>query len=276
MSGRVLVTGGTGTTGRRTLDALRAAGAPAVGAARRPAAGGVRFDWHDPATWAAGLEGTDAAYLVAPAGPGDPAPPMLAWLEAAAAAGVTRIVLLSASLLEAGGPAMGQVHQWLQRSGLGWAVLRPTWFADNFTEGRHRDTIRQERAITTAAGDGRVPFVSADDIAAAAAGLLSADRMPDNDYVLTGSELLDHDQVAHRIGAVIGQPVTHRRVGFNELVGLHVGHGLGREHAETLAFMDLLIADGAEDRQTPDLERLLGRAPTGLSEIIDRNRSAWS
>ena len=276
MSGPVLVTGATGKTGRRLLAALRARGVPARAASRRPGEGDVHFDWRDRSTWDAAVDGAGSAYLVSPSGVADPAPLMIEFAEAAMAKGVARFVLLSASLLEAGGPAMGQVHRWLAGSAAQWAVLRPSWFMQNFSEGPHRATIRDEHAIYSATGSGRVPFISAGDIADAAATVLTADRAPNTDFVLTGAEALDHAEVAARISAAVGFAVTHKPVSVEELAARHRAAGLGEAHAKVLAAMDAAIAEGAEDRTTPDLQRLIGRPPIGFSSFVTDNVAAWT
>src|SRR5262249_8728466 len=120
----VLVTGGTGKTGRRLVSRLGEAGVSC-----RTAVRGVSsnpFDWTQPSTWARTLEGVTAAYLVAPAGDGDPAAMMIRFAEFAIERGVSRFVLLSASLLPDGGPAMGQVHKWLRQNAAEWTALRPS------------------------------------------------------------------------------------------------------------------------------------------------------
>ena len=61
----ILLLGGTGKTARRIAPRLRAAGATVRTAARNGA--DVRFDWHDPATYDAALDGADAVYFVPPA-----------------------------------------------------------------------------------------------------------------------------------------------------------------------------------------------------------------
>ena len=68
MSGLVLVTGGTGKTGRRVAQQLSAAGAEVRVAAR---GGPQPFDWSNPDTWDAALDGVSAAYLVPPPLAGD-------------------------------------------------------------------------------------------------------------------------------------------------------------------------------------------------------------
>ncbi|HVV75995.1 MAG TPA: NAD(P)H-binding protein [Mycobacteriales bacterium] len=276
MSGHILVTAATGKTGRRLMANLRALGSPAVGASRRAGAGLVRFDWTDLGTWDDALNGVDSAYLVAPSGVGDPADIMIEFTERAIARGVVRFVLLSASLLDSGGPAMGQVHHWLAKSGVEWAVLRPSWFMENLSEGPHCLTIRDEHAIYTAAGNGRVPFISTDDVAGAAAVALTTEQAANCDFILTGPEALTYQQVAERISTATGQTITHFPLTFEELVARHVANGLTDEHAQTLAFMDLAIAGGAEDRVTQDLGQLTPGFPVSFEAFVAAHVRLWS
>ena len=55
-----LVIGGTGTSGRRVAQRLRAQGVDVRVGSRSSA---TRFDWHDDATWVPALRGASAAYL---------------------------------------------------------------------------------------------------------------------------------------------------------------------------------------------------------------------
>jgi ergot alkaloid biosynthesis protein len=277
MSGRILVTGGTGKTGRRVAEILNEQGACVVRAARSVPPGGIRFDWTDPTGWSAALDEVRAVYLVAPAGIEDPAATMINFAETAVERGVERFVLLSGSPIEAGGPMTGKVHAWLQTSGNEWAVLRPSWFMENLSEGPHHPlTIRNERAIYTAAGEGRVPFISTWDIARAAAHTLTADQAPNTDFVLTGTESLNYSDVAQRLSSALGETITHHPLTFDELVARHIANGLTELQAQTIAIIDLVVADGAEDRVTGQLEDLTQRAPITLDQFIGDNIAAWS
>src|SRR5689334_22227980 len=90
----VLVTGGTGKTGRRVASRLRAAGRPVRIGSRR---GRPPFDWHDRTTWGPALDGAGAVYLAyAPDIGFTGAAEVVADVAAAAvAAGARRLVLLS-------------------------------------------------------------------------------------------------------------------------------------------------------------------------------------
>lgn len=150
-----LVIGATGTTGSRTAAQLTAAGHHVKAASRRATpvadAESVPFDWYDPATYAAALDGVDQVYLIPPLGDSDPAATMLPFLHQARTAGVHRAVLLSSSAIPEGGPGVGKVHQALPDIFDQWAVLRPSWFMQNFTGTHaHAGSIRDEGIIWTA------------------------------------------------------------------------------------------------------------------------------
>ncbi|MEI9991287.1 MAG: ergot alkaloid biosynthesis protein [Rhizomicrobium sp.] len=274
---RILVTGGTGKTGRRLAARLRADGTALRVASRAPngAADGVVFDWNAPETWDGALDGVTAAYLVAPARGGDPAQAMIGFVQAAMARGMGRFVLLSASLLSAGGPGMGQVHQWLHDNAPQWAVIRPSWFMQNFSEGQHLATIRDEDAVYSAAQDGRVPFLDAEDIARVAQILLTRAKAPNADFILTGPRAISYDDVARSLSAAAGRPIAHRRVGADALAARHRAAGLPELVAQILAMMDTAIAGGAEDRVTEAVAALTGHPPADFDSFARANAAVW-
>ena len=277
MSNVVLVTGGTGKTGRRLVAQLRDHGIPCRVAARGVASaeGTCPFDWTQPGTWDQALNDVASVYLVAPAIE-DPAPTMINFVRRALERGISRFVLLSASLLPAGGPAMGLVHLWLQQNAPEWAVLRPSWFMQNFSEGQHLAPIRDEDRIYSAADNGRVPFVSADDIAAAAMSALTNQRSFNFDFVLTGSQPITYDEVAERISKAVGRTISHHRLSPDAMAERYRSLGLGSLHAQTLAAMDKAIAAGVEDRVTDCVERLIGRPPMAFDAFVEANATGWS
>ncbi|MHA7958836.1 NAD(P)H-binding protein [Streptomyces sp. L500] len=272
--GSTLVIGATGTTGSRTVARLTAAGHAVKAASRKgsPVTGAepVRFDWYDPGTHAAALDGVDRVHVIPPVGDPDPAAVVLPFLRRARAGGVRRAVLLSASSIPEGGPAVGQVHQALPGIFDEWAVLRPSWFMQNFTGGHlHARSIRADGVIRTAAGTGRVGFVDADDIAAVAAHALTDVQAPDTDLVLTGPEALSHDDIAAIVTEVTSRPVVHRPLSYEELRD-RLAALMPEEFAAMLAGMDRAIAEGAEDRVTDSVRRVTGRPARGFRAVAER------
>ncbi|WP_406144314.1 NAD(P)H-binding protein [Streptomyces sp. NBC_01012] len=265
MDHRTLITGATGTTGSRVARQLTERAHAVVPASRTPGppdgARTVRFDWYDTATHGPALHGVDRVYLVPPVGDPEPATAMRPFLEQARAAGVKRVVLLSSSAIPLGGPGVGRVHALLADGLFGeWAVLRPSWFMQNFT-GRHlhAEGLRTDGVMSSATGDGRVGFVDAEDIAAVAVRALTDAVAPDTDLVITGPEALSYDEVAALVAEASGRPAAHRRLTYGQMCDHLVAAGVPEEFAAVLAGLDLAIAEGAEDRVTDTVERMTGR-----------------
>ena len=146
----------------------------------------------------------------------------------------------------------------------------------NFSEGQHLATIRDEDSIYSATEDGRVPFVSADDIAAAAAAALTRESSFNADFILTSSRAITYDEVAERVGKAIGRTILHRRLSTTALAERHVARGMGPIPAQMLAAMDAAIAGGAENRVTDWVEYLTGGPPVTFDAFVEGNTAKWS
>ncbi|MFI6977461.1 NAD(P)H-binding protein [Embleya sp. NPDC050154] len=269
-----LVIGATGTTGSRIAARLLAAGHPVKAASRRArpvhGAHSVRFDWDDPTSFDGAVEGVDRIYLIPPLGSPDPAAVMVPFLRRARASGIRRAVLLGSSAIPAGGPAVGRVQEALPDLVPEWAVLRPSWFMQNFTGDHvHAQTIRTHGAIRTATGAGRVGFVDADDIAAVAVHALTDAQAPNAELILTGPRALGYDEIAAVLTRVTGRTITHQRLTREQMYD-RLATDIPAEFAAMLADMDQAIAAGAEDRTTDTVQRLTGRPPHPFHTVARR------
>ncbi|MAU43878.1 MAG: ergot alkaloid biosynthesis protein [Yangia sp.] len=275
MSDRVLVIGGKGTTGQRVVRRLEATGAKVAIGTRRPTDPRDRsFDWADPASVAA-FDGCSAAYVVAPTDRTDHLDVMRPLLEGAMACGVRRFVLLSSSLLERGGPMMGAVHDWLAGTAPEWAVLRPSWFMQNFSEGPHARTIREEDAIYSATGKARVGFIDAEDIAAAAVACLTSSEPLNDDRILTGPEALSYEDAAGILSEVTGRTIRHVALSTRHMALRFEEQGLPPDYAGILAGLDETIGTGVEDRTTDGVAQLTGNAPRSFQAFATGNVTSW-
>lgn len=66
---------------------------------------------------------------------------------------------------------------------------------ENFLEDGQRFLIKEQGKVYTACGDGKIPFVSADDIAAVAFRALTDEKPHNTDIMILGPELLTYDEV---------------------------------------------------------------------------------
>jgi uncharacterized protein YbjT (DUF2867 family) len=189
--------------------------------------------------------------------------------------GVGRFVFLSMASLRAGGPAHGQVHQWLQDNSEDWAVLCPTAFMQNFSAGPYLATIREEDQIYSNTGMGRVSFIDVNDIAAAALAVLTAPTPLNTEFVLTGAEPMSYDRVAELISQACGRRISHTHVSTDAMAERFIKRGLPEATARFLAFGYETIAAGAGDRTTDSVRTLTGRPPTTFQAFAEANADVW-
>jgi uncharacterized protein YbjT (DUF2867 family) len=272
MSGLVLVTGGTGKTGRNLVAQLQQAGVPHRAASRH---GVPPFDWAKPATWDVALEDVSAVYLVAPPTVNNPYALMLDFIASAMRKEVRRFVFLSMAGLPAGEPAHGLVHQWLKDNSDDWAVLCPSAFMQNFSEGPYLAAIRDEDQIYSNTGMGRVPFIDVNDIAAAAFAVLTAPTPLNTEFVLTGDEPMSYDHVAELISRACGRRISHTHISTDAMAERLIKRRVPEAAARFLALGYATIAAGAADRTTDVVRMLTGRPPTAFQAFGEANAHVW-
>lgn len=278
-----LILGGMGKTSRRIAQLLHQANVPFILASRSNSAPApfraCKFDWLDESTYNIPFENAsniDAIYMVPP-GTLDVFSPMKAFIDFAKTKGVNRFVLLSASPIEAGGPAFGKVHEYLIDLKVDYVVLRPTWFMQNMSEiPANMTSIRDDGKIYSAADDGKIPWISCDDIAAVAFHALVDEPAANTDYLILGPELLSYNEIAQTLSDVLHRKVEHVKLSESELVNLLQQVGLPDDYASMLASYDTAISHGSEARLNNVVEEVTGKKPTTFRAFAEANREVWN
>ncbi|MFD5461753.1 NAD(P)H-binding protein [Kitasatospora sp. NPDC127059] len=271
----ILILGGTGTTGRRIARRLTAQGRPVRTASRT--GGDVRFDLADPATWAPALDGVTAAYLLEPEPrPGrDPRARIPQLVTEAVAAGVRRLVLLSAHGVDEADDVhpLKAAERAVRESGVDWTVLQPGWFAQNFTESFWLSGVLSG-TLAMPTGDGRTPFIDAEDIAEVAAAALTDERHSGRTYQLTGPRALSLGEATDLITAATGRPVRHLDVAPDAFTAGLVADGTPPDVAAFLTGLLLNIRDGRVAGVTDGVERALGRPARSFESFVTEAAAA--
>jgi uncharacterized protein YbjT (DUF2867 family) len=264
----ILLLGGTGKTARRIAPRLTTAN---VRTAARSGAD-VRFDWDDTTTHDAALEGVDAVYLVPPALRLDFAPQVSAFLDRAEAAGVRHVTFLSARGVEYAPPESAMRASELDlaaRTKLTHSILRPGWFMQDFDEYFFQPSIAADGVIVAPTGDGAEAFIHAQDIAeVAAATLLNPAEHEGAAYDLSGPEALTLAQVAERISAAAGRPVSHVDPPVEQWVADTAAAGMPLEYAQLLGGLFENLRASATAAVSDDVQRVTGHAPRSFDDYL--------
>lgn len=250
-----LVLGGTGKTGRRVADRLKALGEDVRIGSRSAVPG---FDWDNEASWDAALKDVTAVYITyAPdlAFPGA-TDAIQALVKRAKKAGVKRLVLLSGR-----GEEEAQASERIvQASGIDWTIVRASWFNQNFSEGAFIDMVLSG-AITLPAGDTPEPFVDVDDIADVAVAALTEDHHAGQVYEVTGPRLMTLSDIAADISKATGREIVYVNVPHEGFMAEIEASGAPKEVAWMLDYLFATVLDGRNAHLTDGIARALGRPP---------------
>ncbi|WP_431780353.1 NAD(P)H-binding protein [Streptomyces chumphonensis] len=275
--GLTLVAGGTGRTGRRVAERLRARGVAVRAGSRR---GEPPFDWHDPATWEAALEGATGVYLAyAPdLGTAEATRVVADFAGAAARAGVRHVVLLSMRGRDDSRPTGVQARaaeRAVRECGTTWTVLRAAWFFQNFSElDAFRASLRAgEFALPV--GDGREAFVDTEDIAeVAVAALLDPAPHAGRCYELSGGRLLSFWDAVAEIASATGREIRAVRPAPAEFAGALHEAGLPASEVELLGELLDRVSVGEMAYVSDGVREVLGRAPRDFGDFVKSSAAA--
>jgi uncharacterized protein YbjT (DUF2867 family) len=279
MKRTVLVTGATGNVGSSLVSELDARGVPARAFVRDPDRAAATLgpevelavgDFGDPGSIRAALEGVDLVFLAC-----GNVPRQLEYetnvIDAAAQAGVRRLVKLSALGAELGSPVAfwdwhARLERHLEASGVPWVVLRPRYFMTNLLG--FAATTRSAGAVFAPAEGVKVPMIDPRDVAAAAAVVLTEDGHQGRTYELTGPEAVTFHDVAAQMSEVSGRPVRFVPVPDAAALEGLLQAGLPDVLAENIVTVFDRLRDDPSTQVTDAVHALSGRQPRHLAEFL--------
>jgi len=279
----VVVTGATGHLGRLVVEALLQRGVPAgeiVATGRNLdkikdfADQGVRTvaaDFNDPASLDAAFAGAQKVLLISGSEVGQRIPQHTNAIEAAKAAGVELLVYTSVAGADRTTMILATDHQAteavLAASGVPYALLRNSWYHENYTQTL--PATLERGVIVGSAGEGRVSAASRIDYAEAAAAVLTSEGQAGAVYELGGDIAYTQSELAAEITAQSGTQVAYQDIPVAEYEKMLTDVvGLPAPVAAMVADIDRAVAEDDLEVSTGDLSRLIGRATTPLATAI--------
>jgi NAD(P)H dehydrogenase (quinone) len=277
--GQLAVTGATGGLGGRVVRRLADRGVPQRLVVRDPArapelpgATVVSADYGDGEAMRAALAGVQTLLLVSATETQDRVARHLSAVDAAAAAGVARLVYVS--LYGAAPDATFTLarHHWrteeaIRATGAAYTFLRDSLYQDVLPYFVGADGV-----IRGPAGDGRCGFVARDDIAdVAVTVLLDGEAHNGQTYELTGPETLTFHDVAAELSERSGHPVTYQAETLEEAYASRASYGAPDWMVEGWVTSYAAVATGELDGVSDAVARIAGHPPQSFAEYLRRN-----
>jgi len=272
----VAVTGVTGAVGGAVARRLADAGLPQRLLARTPSrapelpgATVHQVSYGDRAASVAALTGVSTLLMVSAAEDEHRRAQHIAFVDAAAEAGVRHVVYTS---FQGAAPdatfTLARDHhateERIRGSGMAWTFLRDAFYIDFVSQ-----LVGEDGVIRGPAGDGRVAAVTRADVAEVAATILRDPRAHAGAaYELTGPEALTMGEIAATVAAAQGRPVTYRDETLEEARASRAVWQAPEWQLDAWISTYTAMAAGEMEHVSGDVERVLGRRPTSLAEFL--------
>ena len=202
-------------------------------------------------------------------------------IQAAENVGVKQIVFIGIMDTRSDSPlpfahAYGAIETALSESNVGWTVLRTSMYTDNLAE--QYPVWLESGKLLTCAGDGKVSYVSRDDISASIIGVLAAsiEEHAGKVYTLTGPRALSYQDVCEVINEFFDAQVKVEHVNVDEFADrLRQIWGVAYPETEHVArvtpLFQTVFKQGMMSEVTDHVERLTGSAPEDFLNWLERN-----
>lgn len=282
-----LVTGASGTVGSNVVRGLLDSGATVRAFVRDPvkAAAVLGSDveivvgaFAEPSTVETALKGADRVFLACPNDPRQVEYETKV-IDAAARAGIDRLVKLSANGARVGSPLhfwdwQGRVEDHLSASGIPAVVVRPNFYMANLLASA--DAIKHTGQLFLPAAGARVAMVDPRDVAAAAVAALKAASDNGERYVLTGPEPISFEAVADALTSAVGYDVQFVGVPDDAARAAMTDAGMPPFIVDNLVTLFGLLRQGAQQATTDDVQTLTGRPPGSIAQFVADHAQAFA
>lgn len=280
MTAPIAVTGATGHLGGAVAAALAAAGVAQRLVVRSPgraptlpAAAVVPATYDDAVAARAALAGVDTVFMVSGAEQPDRLGAHRTFVDAAVAAGVSRIVYTSFFAAAPDATFTLARDHWhteehIRASGLRFTFLRDNLYADQLPLFAGADGV-----LRGPGGDGRVSAVARRDVADVAVAVLLAELAGVRDhhgrsYDLTGPQSLSLADAARIISEVTGRETRYQDETVVQAYRSRSGYGAPAWQLDAWVSTYTAIAAGELAPVTGDVQLVTGHPATGLAELL--------
>jgi uncharacterized protein YbjT (DUF2867 family) len=202
-----------------------------------------------------------SVFLVAPSGDARSHEHMVPFVRELSGAGIKRVVTLTAMGVDANDAIpLRQIELAVEKTGLSWTHVRPTWFMQN-CESFLYPTLKEQSAIYLPAGDGKTSFVDVRDIAEVVATVLTQSGHDHRVYTLTGPEALGYSDVAAQLGAAAGKTFRYVAMEPPEWKKTVMAAGMPDENASLMLALFEAVRKGYTSKLSDDVKKLTDKAP---------------
>lgn len=163
-----------------------------------------------------------------------------------------------------------QTENAIKASGMKYTILKHNLYAEviEMMIG-NKSQLLKTKTIYLPTANGLSSFVPKEDLAEAAVNiLLNPTSYTNKVLIFSGSEQINFSEIATKLSEILKEPIQYISPEKTEFEKQMHKFGLPNHIIEILSTFSIAIAKGEFDQQSDDLEKVLGRKTTSLSDFL--------
>lgn len=274
---QILVVGASGTVGSELVKILKSKGQNVIQTTSKKdlKPGQVHLNLLTHEGLEKAFEGIDRLFLLSPPGHTNQdklLSPLIALAKKKQLKKVVLMTAMGANAVETAPLRMAEIQ--LEKSGLNYNIIRPNWFMQNFNSYWIQG-INNDGKIYLPVAKAKGSFIDARDIANVAAELLLSDKFNNKDFDLTGSDVINHDQVADILSSVTGRKIVYQEIDTAAMRSGLLGAGLPKDYTEFMLMILDFFKQGYAERTTDAIEKITGKKPISFKKYAEDYKASW-
>ncbi len=233
------------------------------------------FDFTDPTTWDACLEGVTKVFLMRPPHISKIKRDLCPFLNHLKQKQIQQVVFLSVQGAETNKIVPHHtIETCIQESGLPYTFVRPSFFMQNLNT-THLAEIRDTHTLMVPTGKGKTNFIDTRDIGQICALVFFDQRHLNQAYTVTGERSYSYQEVAEHLSQGLGFSITFTTPHPFRFIALHLKQKRGLAMVLVMLALYTVVRFGKGDITTDTTQELLQRSPISLDRYIADHKALF-
>jgi NAD(P)H dehydrogenase (quinone) len=155
----------------------------------------------------------------------------------------------------------------IKTSGLVYTIFRNNLYLDVLPTLLGKKVL--DMGVVLPAGNGKTAFALRNEMAEAAANVLTSEGHENKEYFIGNSENISMQEITDILSEVIGKKLTYTNPPMEVYIEILSKAGVPMEFIQTLTGFAAAINNGEFESRKTDLEMLLGRKPTSTKAFLE-------
>jgi uncharacterized protein YbjT (DUF2867 family) len=285
---KILITGATGNVGLSTVRLLLSqqvqdykvlAAVRDIEQAKKlegiGKAGLVKFEFDEPNTYTAALDGVDKLLLIRPNQVSDVSKHIFPFLDKVEKSQVKQLVFVSIVGAERNRIfANHRIETHLKKMNVPHTIVRPSLYMQNLITLHAKEIIKNDH-IYVPAGNGMVNYIDARDVARVVVELLTKPGHEGKDYEITGPEPMDFYKIASLFTRELDREIRYARPVTIKFIRQKMLEKKEMPFILTLSLLYGAARNGKMGHISDAFKEITGYEPGNLEDFIHENRKVW-